>query len=736
MAQRQPLELWGGIECTVNRVGDRFFDQLERSGHAHRPDDLDILARLGFRTLRYPVLWERVAPDGLERANWEWSDERLERLRSLGMRPIVGLVHHGSGPRHTSLVDPQFPEGLAAFAAAVARRYPWLTDYTPVNEPLTTARFSGLYGHWYPHGRDNATFIRALMTQCRATVLAMQAVRAVNPEVRLVQTEDLGKIFSTPALAYQAGFENERRWLSLDLLCGMVDRQHPMWGYLRDSGASEAEIDWFCANPCPPDLIGCNYYLTSERFLDERLEHYPHEPRGGNGRHTYVDVAAFHIRADGPSGPAALLAEAWQRFGRPLAITEVHCGGAREDQLRWFAEVWQDAERLRAEGVDVRAVTAWALLGSFNWNTLVTAESGHYEPGMFDLRGPGLRPTALATLARQIFSGKPPAHPVLGGPGWWRRPERLCFGCTDQPSGRISAPDPVPLADPPRPILVTGAGGTLGRAFERICAERGLAAICLTRRELDITDPNAVADVCAQLKPWAVVNTAGYVRVDDAEREILPCMRANADAPAMLASVCARMGIRLLTFSSDLVFDGTTRRPYVEHDPVGPLNVYGFSKAAAEQRVDQLYPSALIVRTSAFFGPWDSANFLCGVLGGLERGELVRAAEDVVVSPTYVPDLVHSCLDLLIDGARGCWHLASPGALSWAALARRAAELAGHNPDRIRGVRGAELGWTARRPLYSALGSARGHLLPTLDDALERYMRQRPSQPLERQVGR
>src|SRR3954462_8190793 len=110
------LELWAGHECTVNRVGGVFHDQTVRSGHQHRIDDLDRFAALGLRALRYPVLWERVAPDGLESADWSWSDERLARLRALRVRPIVGLLHHGSGPRDTSLVDPQFPQKLAAYA--------------------------------------------------------------------------------------------------------------------------------------------------------------------------------------------------------------------------------------------------------------------------------------------------------------------------------------------------------------------------------------------------------------------------------------------------------------------------------------------------------------------------------------------------------------------------------------------------------------------------------------------
>ena len=109
--------------------------------------------------------------------NWRWADERLGRLRDLGIRPIVTLVHHGSGPRGTNLLDAGFAPGLAAFAGAVAARYPWLEDFTPVNEPLTTARFSALYGTWYPHARDPLAFVRALLNECAATAQAMGAIR-------------------------------------------------------------------------------------------------------------------------------------------------------------------------------------------------------------------------------------------------------------------------------------------------------------------------------------------------------------------------------------------------------------------------------------------------------------------------------------------------------------------------------------------------------------------------------
>ena len=140
----EELHLWGGLECTINRVQDRYHSQLVRNGHGERPDDIERFASLGISAIRYPVLWEQVAPEGLATADWSFADERLDALRERGVTPILGLIHHGSGPQHTSLLDPEFPAALAHYAGAVAARYPWAEYYTVVNEPLTTARFACL----------------------------------------------------------------------------------------------------------------------------------------------------------------------------------------------------------------------------------------------------------------------------------------------------------------------------------------------------------------------------------------------------------------------------------------------------------------------------------------------------------------------------------------------------------------------------------------------------------------
>jgi dTDP-4-dehydrorhamnose reductase len=698
-----PLELWAGVECTVNRVQDRWHDQLAASGHDTRIEDLASFAGLGLRRLRYPALWERTAPEAPDRFDWRWLDARIARLQELSIEPILGLLHHGSGPHYTSLLDPRFPAWFAAYAAAVASRFPWIAHYTPVNEPLTTARFSALYGHWYPHRCDDSSFARALLNQVRATILSMQAIRRVNSAAQLIQTDDLGRTTSTTRLRYQADFDNERRWLGWDLLCGKVDRQHAMWGYLHNAGIAAAELDWIGEHPCPPDIIGINHYVTSDRHLDDDLSRHSQERPGGNGRDSYVDVATVRASDVQPAGMAGALEDAWSRYRSPLAITEAHLGCTREEQLRWLHQIWRRAHEARSRGIDVRAVTAWALLGSFDWDSLVTRSRGHYEAGAFDVRGPRPRPTAIAHLIRDLVAHKTPRHAaLLGAPGWWERAR----------AERNSS----------RPLLVTGASGTLGRAFARLCALRGLQVRACTRAELDICDAAAIERVLDATSAWAVVNTAGYVRVDDAESECERCCRENTAGAELIARACAARGLPLVTFSSDLVFDGEERTPYVESRGVRPLNVYGLSKARAERAVMKAHPDALIVRTSAFFGPWDDHNYVTVALRTLARGEVFRAIDDVVISPSYVPDVVNASLDLLIDGERGLWHLVNDGSLSWADLVRNAAMLANVSTAQLQSHSWRVLGLAACRPAFSVLTSQRGVVMPALDDALARYV--------------
>ena len=407
------------------------------------------------------------------------------------------------------------------------------------------------------------------------------------------------------------------------------------------------------------------------------------------------------------TGIAPRMREAWARYGLPMAITEVHHGCHRDEQIRWTIEVWNAALQLREEGVDLRAVTLWSMFGNVDWRFLLTRNEGFYDPGVFDVRAPEPRPTIVAKAAEKLSRGEDFDHPVLDSPGWWRRPPRLYPW-----SGKCSPPE-----RDGRKLLITGATGTLGQAFARICEGRELP-FCLTdRAELDICDEQSIARAIELHQPWAVINAAGFVRVADAEREPDACFAWNAIGPEKLAHACEAAGLKLVTFSSDLVFDGIQRRPYVEGDVASPRCVYGRSKLEAEQRVLAASDKALMIRTSAFFGPWDRFNFAWHVLDALARGETVEACPQTFVSPTFVPDLCHVALDLLIDGESGLWHLANPGELSWNDFARRLAEGMGYDSRLI-------VAESAPDERHNALSSVRGNLLRPFEEALDDYLAQ------------
>ncbi len=719
------IELWGGIECTINRVGDTYFDQLQFSGHYSRTGDIDEIATLGIKSLRYPLLWEKHQPEIDSNINWSFAEKKLEQIRKHNIKPIAGLVHHGSGPSYVNFFDGSFETGLANYAGCVAKQFPWIEYYTPVNEPLTTARFCGLYGHWYPHKKDDFSFTRVLISECKATVLAMKRIREINPLAKLVQTDDLGMTHSTPALQYQADFENIRRWLTFDLLCSKVIPGHAMWDYLLWSGIDESDLYFFQVHKCPPDIIGLNYYITSQRFIDERIEHYPRHTHGRNHKHDYADVEAVRVDFDGMCGAKELFRQAWERFKLPIAITEVHLHCNRDDQMRWFAEVWEAAEFLKKEGADIKAVTAWALLGSFGWNKILTQGKGDYEPGVFDISSGKPQPLALAKMLRNISVGKPHQHPILQRDGWWKRDIRIIYHKKhnmqkDNKSEREC-----------NPLIILGKTGTLGNAFQKVCEQRNIRFILLDRQQVDISRPDVIEKTIKELKPWAIINATGYVHVDDAESNEEACMKANGNGPVFLAEACKKFGVQLLNFSSDLVFDGKKTTPYTEFDEVNPINIYGKSKAFAEKKVMAIFPNSLMVRTSAFFGPWDEYNFVTNTIRCLKSNIPVELANDLYVSPTYVPHLVNACLDLLIDKQEGIWHIANEGKITWSQFAKYIA-VKMHLPEELVVAKpSSELNFKAKRPVNSVLRSEKGLILPSLKKAFEQYLNEVAPQVIE-----
>jgi len=715
-------EIWGGIECTVNRLRDIYIDQVELTGHSHRIEDLDLFSQLGITKLRYPVIWEKVYDHKSKKYNWDWTDERLNRLKELNIDPIAGLIHHGSGPYFTNLTDPGFPELFRDFAAAVAGRYPWITFYNPINEPLTTARFSCLYGYWYPHLKDDLAFSKAMLNECRGVILAMQAINEINPSAKLIQTEDLANITSTKKLRYQSDFENKRRWLTYDLLCGMVNQKHPMWKFFIDAGIHKTELEFFIKTPRPPDVLGANYYLTSERFLDHHTRKYPRHAIGRNKYQRYADVEAVRVKGSGYSGLYNLLKLMYARYKIPIAITEAHLSCTREEQIRWFYEIYNTSKKLNAENVEVRAVTAWSLLGAFDWHNLVTKIEGVYEPGVFDIRAPKPRQTELGNLISHLASGTEYANPLIQTTGWWNRFERFHF--ENKEAASIKIHEPVNISEKLnniKPLIIIKGIETFAQSYEEHCIKRGIPFITLDKRAINVYDVSQIEAVLVKNDPWAVINIEDFNDIDKAEIQPDQCKMDNVVAAVNIGTICAKMGIRYLSFSTDLVFNGNRKEPYIESCEVAPLNVYGVSKAAAEQKILRNNPSALVIRTGACFSSKDHNGYINSILKKVENGRKVTVPKDIIISPTYTPDLINTSLDILIDGEKGIWHLTNRGSESWADFIMKLVETSGYDCKYIDPRSSMDIKFIARRPNYSVLTSEHATLMPTFEQALSEY---------------
>lgn len=248
------------------------------------------------------------------------------------------------------------------------------------------------------------------------------------------------------------------------------------------------------------------------------------------------------------------------------------------------------------------------------------------------------------------------------------------------------------------PILITGAGGQLGRALQETLAGRDLVA--LSHAELDIADLERVRECVADHSPALVLNAAAYNAVDAAEDDRVGAFRGNALGPRNLALATAAAEIPLLHVSSDYVFEGRGDRPYHEYDQPNPRTVYGASKLAGETAVRDLNRRHYVVRTAWLYHP-DGANFANTITGLRDKAE-VRVVSDQIGSPTYVPHLAEGIARLIESEAFGTFHLVNQGAASWFELTVALYEAMGLATPVVP-VTTAEFPRPAERPRYSVL---------------------------------
>ncbi len=287
---------------------------------------------------------------------------------------------------------------------------------------------------------------------------------------------------------------------------------------------------------------------------------------------------------------------------------------------------------------------------------------------------------------------------------------------------------PLPDAERPMRYLVTGAAGQLGSTFMRRFARDGIQAAALTRADVDLTDDVAVRAAIARERPDVVLNCAAYNAVDQAEDNAPTALAVNAFAVHSLARAAQDVGATLVHYSTDFVFDGFAQAPYTEVDPANPRSVYGQSKLVGEWLAFEV-AGTYVLRVESLFGGPAARSSVDKIIAALKAGVDARVFVDRVVTPSYVEDVVDASLALIDTRAEpGLYHCVNTGQATWFELGEEIARLLQVDP-RLTTVKVADVPMRAPRPQYCALSNARlaaaGVVMPTWQDALARYVRER-----------
>lgn len=354
-----------GVENTFvpqTRPGERAIDEYELTGHySHWSSDLGLARDAGAELLRWGVPWYRIQP-APDRWEWSWLDAVIDRFAELGLRPVMDLMHYGTPLwLEREFANPDYPRRVAEYSVAVADRYAdRVTDYTPVNEPMIHALFSGDYGYWPPYLEGSAGLVEMSMQLARGFRLAQQGMGEVLGGRGTFVHVDAGMRYAgdvdAPEHRATAARLREQVWLVEDLVTGRVDPAHQLAGFLLENGVREAELEAFTTDPLRPDVVGVNYYPRHSTELFEAGVHH----RGG-----FADPRP--TRDDGVTGLEELLRTAAARFGAPVMLTETSVTGTVAERAAWLDASVAAIAGLRANGLEVVGYTWWPVFDMYEW---------------------------------------------------------------------------------------------------------------------------------------------------------------------------------------------------------------------------------------------------------------------------------------------------------------------------------------------------------------------------------
>jgi beta-glucosidase/6-phospho-beta-glucosidase/beta-galactosidase len=368
-----------GIECSYPTIdGGRWrIDQLAETKHyKYWRRDLELVRELGLKYLRYGLPLHLTFL-GENEFDWSFADEVMPAMRELGIVPIMDLCHFGVPDWLENFQNPKMPQALANFARAFAERYDWVKFYTPVNEMYVTARMSALDGVWNEQLKSDMGFVTATRNVAKASVLMMKAILESKTDAIFVNSES--SEFYQPCCPDKeirriADFENQRRFIALDLLYGIPVRAD-VYAYLTDNGMPREEYEWFMSqNIGRRAILGLDYYEWNEKLINS------------DGKPEMLgELFGWYVITE----------QYFKRYRRPVMHTETNTPDA-DEAPNWLWRQWHNVQLIRQNGVPVVGFTWYSLQDQVDWNIGLSKALGNVFPvGLFDLnRDP--RPVAQA----------------------------------------------------------------------------------------------------------------------------------------------------------------------------------------------------------------------------------------------------------------------------------------------------------------------------------------------------
>jgi beta-glucosidase/6-phospho-beta-glucosidase/beta-galactosidase len=364
------LRYLSGFEST--HIFGKGKDVLDLTRHKEFvEDDLNLVKTSGVNLLRYSAPWHDI-----ERIpgvyDWVWMDRAMNRMRDLGIAPILDPLHHTSFPEWLKggFANRNFAPLYLKFCTALAERYPWAKHYTVINEPFVTTWFCGHEGIWYPYYRGAENFVPMLMNVVEAIISVSRMLVEKIPDVCLIHVDAAEKHRAHDAeSAAHAEIGNKMRFLTQDLVTGKVDESYPLYEYLRLNGASKRRLEHFRANPARIDVIGLDYYAHCELEWCAAGRVYPNRA---------------------PEGLVPTALEYAEYFKLPLMLSETNIRGYINDRISWLKFMVEQCEQIESKlserNITFEGFCWYPFIDSTDWCSLVREANGFIDPqGIFYL---------------------------------------------------------------------------------------------------------------------------------------------------------------------------------------------------------------------------------------------------------------------------------------------------------------------------------------------------------------